>query len=119
MDDPGGWPGTRSVDPDGVTHINLGGIRYVALAPADSLRRAVREYLNVRPCFRDGTLAYLTTRPPLVLCRGDWEKVLSAASGAADDDRLSREARLTFARIRAVLTGAVPFRPQETRISNC
>lgn len=99
---------------DGVTHINIGGIRYLPLAPSIAVRDAVREYSDMRLAPRCETLSYMAAYPSVVFCRNDWEKVITAASGAASDARLSMESRDTFAHIRDVLCRALPWRPRDS-----
>ena len=108
----------RGADVDAVTHINVGGIRYLPLAPVSVLRRAVREYQDTCMPARFDTLGYLAEKPSVLLCREDWEKAVRAASGAASDLRLSPEARSTFARIRDVLNHAIPRYPRGRAFSS-
>jgi len=103
----------RGMGDGSVTHINVGGIRYLPLARRDALREAVREYGDMRLGPRCETLSYLAATPSVVFCRNDWEQVIRLASGAAGDVRLSAEARNTFAQIRDVLCRAVPWRPRD------
>lgn len=91
-----------------VTHINLGGIRYLAVAPVYALRRAVREYRDINLVPRSDTLSYLAECSSVVFCRGDYERALTASNLAASDIRLSPESRRTFARVRDVLDHAIP-----------
>jgi len=100
-------------DGNGVTHINVGGIRYLPLAPCDAVREAVREYGDLRLSPRCETLSYLAAYPSVVFCRNDWERVIHVANGAAGDTRLSEGARHTFAHIRDVLARAVPWQPRD------
>jgi len=95
-------------DGKAVTHINVGGIRYLPLAPAGELRSAIREYGEARPAPRCETLNYLVSHSSVELSRGDWEGVLRAAVEAAVDPRLSPESRSTFRHVRDVLAHAVP-----------
>lgn len=94
-----------------VTHINVGGIRYLPLAPAEELRSAVREYLEMRLGPPAEMLDHLLSRRSVELCRDDWEGVLRAAYGAASDPRLSPASRDTFSRVRDVLDRAIPVIP--------
>ncbi|HHX40750.1 MAG TPA: hypothetical protein GX715_12365 [Armatimonadetes bacterium] len=99
---------------DGVTHINIAGIRYLPLAPSTAVREAVREYSDMRLAPWCETLSYMATHRSVVFCRNDWERVIRAASGAASDKRLSAESRMTFAHIRDVLSRALPWRPRDS-----
>lgn len=109
----------RRMPLDSMTHINLGGIRYLPLAPAEKLRRAVREFQDVRPAVRSEALAHLTTQRSVVLCQKDWRNVLNAASGAVSDQRLSAESRDTFACVLRVLDGAIPRRAASATLTAC
>ncbi|HEX3000593.1 MAG TPA: hypothetical protein VHR86_10210 [Armatimonadota bacterium] len=97
--------------PETVTHINLAGIRYLPLAPATVLRRAVHEYLDTHPSAGNDILRYLAEHPSVILCREDWKRVICAAGGARADCNLSAESRNTFAHIHDVLNRAIPWRP--------
>ena len=113
----GGYHEVRGVEPDTMTHINLGGIRYLPLVPAPALRRAVQEYLAMRPILRCAALRYLAEHPSVVLCREDCEKVRRVAVGAATDLRLSPESRRTFAQISNVLSEAFPWSSRDRAFS--
>ncbi|MDH7569917.1 MAG: hypothetical protein QHJ73_10065 [Armatimonadota bacterium] len=102
---------------DSLTRINVAGIRFLPLAPRGALRRALREFEATDPAAEKATLDYVAESPAAVLCRGDYERVLSAAGRAQSDHRLSPEARRTFARIHQVLDGAVPV-PRTTTASS-
>jgi|LSQX01.1.fsa_nt_gb hypothetical protein len=99
----------RCVTENGVTHVNIAGIRYVPVAPAVAVRNAVQEYFAMRLSPRDESLTYLAATPSPVLCRGDWERIRRVAGGAASDARLSTESRDTFARLLDVLDRAIPW----------
>ncbi|MBI3945891.1 MAG: hypothetical protein HY321_08225 [Armatimonadetes bacterium] len=102
---------------DGVTHINVIGVRYLPLAPASALRRAVGEYQAVRPAPRCETLSYLADGSSVVLCRGDFERALRASGFAAADSRLSLDARRMFAHVHDVLVRALPWKRQRAACS--
>ena len=105
---------TREEQVDGVTHINIAGIRYLPLAPSTAVREAVREYSDMRLAPWCETLSYMAAYPSVVFCRSDWERVIRAASGAASDNRLSARTRMTFAHIRDVLSRALPGRLRDS-----